>query len=204
MSETPSSEATRRSPLRTALKWGERIVLVVLLLFAVERLGPQLSAWTGIGPIEGSVPEYDVTLFDGSTLSSQDLRGKVVVLNVWATWCGPCRIEIPALQALHDDLGDEVVVLGLSTDIAPKGTVERWLEEREVDYPNGLLDGATRRALGGISHTPTTFVIGPDGVVHHKVLGLFAPPAMRASVRRLQRDAEAHADATSLSLTDLR
>ncbi|MEQ9569459.1 MAG: TlpA disulfide reductase family protein [Longimicrobiales bacterium] len=168
----------------------ERIVFVGLLLFVIHRLGPQLSAWTGIGPVEGSTPQYALTLFDGTRLTSADLRGKVVVLNVWATWCPPCRVEIPALQDLHERTADsgDVVVIGLATDVAGRRVVEPFLTEREVSYPNGLLDRDTRRALGGISHTPTTYVIGPDGVVHHKVLGFFAPPAMRAAVARLRSD----------------
>lgn len=172
-------------------RWAERIVFVALLLFVIHRLGPQLSAWTGIGPVEGSTPAYAVTLFDGTRLTSDDLRGKVVVMNVWATWCPPCRVEIPALQALHEETAPDgdVVVLGLATDVAGQRVVEPFLADRSVTYPNGLLDSGTRRALGGITHTPTTYVIGPDGVVHHKVLGFFAPPAMRAAVNRLRESA---------------
>ena len=157
---------------------------------ANHRLGPQLSAWTGIGPVEGSTPVFTATLLDGSTLSSEELRGKVVVLNVWATWCGPCRIEIPAFQGLHEDTAGEgdVVVLGLATDVEGARVVEPFLRERGVTYPNGLLDRETRRALGGITATPTTFVIGRDGVVRHRVLGLFAPPAMWAAVTRLRAE----------------
>ena len=163
-------------------------MFVGLVLFAMHRLGPQLSAWTGIGPIEGSTPEYSVTLFDGTALTSSDLKGKVVVLNVWATWCPPCRVEIPALQGLHErTVADgDVLVLGLATDVQGSRVVAPFLAERGVTYANGMLDRDTRRALGGISHTPTTFVIGPDGVVRHKVLGFFAPPAMRAAVERLR------------------
>jgi thiol-disulfide isomerase/thioredoxin len=202
MARTPDAHASedgptpegdpRPGPLRTAFTWLERALFLGLLLFALHRLGPQLSAWTGIGPIEGSTPEYAVTLFDGSRLTSEELRGKVVVLNVWATWCPPCRVEIPALQALHEDTRAEgdVVVLGLATDVQGAGIVSPFLEERGVSYANGMLDRETRRALGGISHTPTTFVIGPDGVVRHKVLGFFAPPAMRAAVRRLQPESD--------------
>lgn len=184
------AESPPRSPLRALLTWAERGVFVVLLLFVAHRLGPQLSALTGLGPIEGSTPDYSVELLDGTRLTSNDLLGKVVVLNVWATWCAPCRVEIPALQRLHEDdaAGEEVVVLGLATDVQGASIVEPFLAERGVDYPNGLLDRDTRRALGGISHTPTTFVIGPDGVVRHRVLGFFAPPAMRAAVNRA-RDA---------------
>lgn len=178
------------SPIRTVLRWVERVVFVGLLLFVAHRLGPQLSALTGLGPIEGSTPAYAATLFDGTVVRSEDLRGKVVVLNVWATWCPPCRVEIPALQRLHDDFEDDgdVVVLGLATDVHGASVVRPFLEERAVTYPNGMLDRDTRRALGGISHTPTTLVIGPDGVVRHRVLGFFAPPAMRASVSRLRAD----------------
>jgi thiol-disulfide isomerase/thioredoxin len=177
--------------MKTAFVWIERAVFVGLLLFVIHRLGPQLSALTGIGPIEGSSPEYTVTLFDGSQLTSAELRGKVVILNVWATWCPPCRVEIPALQSLHERTADDgdVVVLGLATDVQGRGVVAPFLDERGVTYANGMLDRQTRRALGGISHTPTTFVIGPDGVVRHKVLGFFAPPAMRAAVDRLRSEA---------------
>jgi thiol-disulfide isomerase/thioredoxin len=189
---SPSESTPPRSALRTAFVWLERAVFVGLVLFVIHRLGPQLSALTGLGPIEGSTPEYAVTLFDGSRLTSDDLRGKVVVLNVWATWCPPCRVEIPALQSLHErtEGAGDVVVLGLATDIQGRGVVAPFLAERGVTYANGMLDRETRRALGGISHTPTTFVIGPDGVVRHKVLGFFAPPAMRAAVNRL-REGEA-------------
>ncbi len=173
---------------RTVLRWTERIVFVVLVLFVVHRLGPQLSALTGLGPIEGSTPSFQATLFDGTVMGSHELRGKVVVLNVWATWCPPCRVEIPALQKLHEVYSDDadVVVLGLATDVQGSRVVEPFLRERGVTYANGLLDRDTRRALGGISHTPTTLVIGPDGVVRHRVLGFFAPPAMRAAVSRLR------------------
>ena len=182
-----TAEPEAPSPLRVLLIWAERAVFVALLLFVAHRLGPQLSALTGLGPIEGSQPEYSVALLDGTLLTSNDLLGKVVVLNVWATWCTPCRVEIPALQRLHEEdaAGAEVVVLGLATDVQGASVVEPFLTERGVSYPNGLLDRATRRALGGITHTPTTYVIGPDGVVRHKVLGFFAPPAMRAAVNRL-------------------
>ena len=186
------AESDPPSALRMLLTWAERGVFVVLLLFVVHRLGPQLSALTGLGPIEGSKPIYSVELFDGTRVTSDDLLGKVVILNVWATWCPPCRVEIPALQRLHEEhaSGEEVVVLGLATDVHGASVVQPFLTERGVSYRNGILDGTTRRALGGITHTPTTYVIGPDGVVRHKVLGFFAPPAMRAAVDRLREGPE--------------
>ena len=166
--------------------WAERVLFVALLGFVLVRLGPQLSAWTGIGPVEGSRPEYSFVALDGSAISSTALEGRVVVVNLWATWCPPCRIEIPALQRLHEDYaaGGDVVVVGLAGDVEGERAVRPFLEERGVSYANGLLTADLRRAFGGVSGFPTTLVIGPDGVVRHRVVGFFAPPAMRAAVER--------------------
>lgn len=159
-----------------------------LLAFVAIRLGPQLSAWTGIGPVEGSEPAYAFTTLDGTEITSDALRGKVVVVNLWATWCPPCRIEIPALQKLHDEYaGDgDVVVVGLAGDVEGARVVRPFLDERDVTYPVGLLTAELRRAFGGVQGFPTTLIIGPDGVVQHKVVGFFAPPAMRAAVGRVR------------------
>lgn len=166
--------------------WGERLLFAAVLLWIVHRLAPQLSALTGIGPSEGSVPEFAVTDLDGGRWSSENLRGQVMVVNFWATWCAPCRIEVPSLQALHEDYADRgVVVLGLSADVTGEDAVRRYLEERGVTYPVAMADGAVRRAFGGVNALPTTFVIDRRGVVRHRVVGLFASPALRAAVGRL-------------------
>lgn len=167
-----------------------------LLAFVAVRLGPQLSAWTGIGPVEGSHPTYAFTALDGSEIDSGALEGRVVVVNLWATWCPPCRIEIPALQRLHEEYAgdDDVVVLGLAGDVEGARIVRPFLEERGVTYPVGLLTNELRRAFGGVQGFPTTLVIGPDGVVRHKVVGFFAPPAMRAAVERAREPAAASGD----------
>jgi peroxiredoxin len=166
--------------------WVERLVTVALLAFVVVRLGPQLGALTGIGPEVGRAPEYAFRALDGTEVRSADLRGRVVVLNFWATWCGPCRLEMPSLQALHEDAAAEgVAVLGLSTDVGSVSAVEAFLSERGITYPVGSATAEHRRAFGGIPGIPTTFVIDRSGTVRHKVVGYFAPPAMRAAVRRL-------------------
>lgn len=172
-----------------AVRWAERIFWVVLVLFAIQRLGPQLSALTGIGPVLGSAPEFTLTTLDGRQVTSASLAGKVVVVNFWATWCTPCRIEIPSLQKLHERRADEgVVVLGIATDAQGSAVVAPYLAERGVSYPVGMATSELRRAFGGISALPTTFIIDRDGMIRHRVFGLFAPPAMSAGVRRLLRE----------------
>ncbi len=186
-----TEEGGRRRLLdHPAARWAERALLAAALVFVLVRLGPQLSAWTGIGPVVGDAPSWELRTLDGEILRSDDLDGRTVVVNFWATWCGPCRLEIPALQAVHEDFGEqEVVVVGISTDVAGEGAVREYLEERGVTYPVGMATSELRRAFGGITALPTTFIVDGDGVVQHRVLGLFAPPAMRAAVRRSVRRA---------------
>lgn len=174
------------SPWRVALRWGERLLWVGVLVFAAIRLGPQIGAWTGIGPSLGSVPDFELTLLDGRTLGPADLEGRVAVVNFWATWCPPCRIEIPALQALREDFSeDELAIVGISTDVAGAAEVRAFMAERGVTYDLAMADGGIRRAFGGVSALPTTFILDREGVVRHRVLGFFAPPAMKSAVRRL-------------------
>lgn len=171
---------------RTALLWGERLLLAGLLAFAAYRFAPQLGALTGIGPDLGRTPDFQLVTLDGDSVRSLDLRGEVVVLNFWATWCLPCRLEMPSLQSLHEDrAADGVRVLGLATDVGAEAPIRAFLKERDITYPVGRASNAQRRAFGGISGIPTTFVIDREGVVRHRVVGYFAPPALRAAVDRL-------------------
>ena len=166
--------------------WGERTLTVGLLAFVLYRLGPQLGALTGVGPDLGRAPDYAFVTLDGTSITSADLLGNVVVLNFWATWCGPCKLEMPALQSLHEDRAEEgVVVLGLSTDVGDAGKISEFLSERGITYQVGRASRAHRQAFGGIRGIPTTFLIDKAGVVRHRVVGYFAPPAMRVAVSRL-------------------
>jgi thiol-disulfide isomerase/thioredoxin len=177
---------TRTPRWKTALVWVERLVLTGLIAFAAYRFAPQVGALTGIGPTLGRAPDFSFVSFDGDTVSSAELRGEVVVLNFWATWCLPCRLEMPSLQNLHEDVGTEGVrVLGLATDVGSEQPIIDFLTERGISYPVGRASSVLRRAFGGIPGIPTTFIIDRDGVIRHRVVGYFAPPALRAAVSRL-------------------
>jgi len=196
MSPTPPEGDSGASPdaptpaWKRALLWVERIVTAGLLLFVAVRLAPQIGALVGFSPGEARDPTYTLVTLDGDTLTSSALRGSVVVVNFWATWCVPCRLEMPSLQKLHErHAGDDVQVLGFSVDVGGSDAVRAFLRERGITYPVGRATDADRRAFGGIAGIPSTFVIDRAGTVRHRVVGYFAPPALDAAVSRLLREA---------------
>jgi peroxiredoxin len=121
--------------------WVERVVMVGVLAFLFYRLGPQLRVLTGVGPNLGKAPDFTMVTLDGDTIHSADLLGDVVLVNFWAAWCGPCKLEMPSLQSAHEDLSaDGLRVLGLATDVGSAGNVEAYLRERGIDFPVGSRD----------------------------------------------------------------
>lgn len=111
--------------------------------------------------------------FDGEPATSiADYRGRLVVLNVWATWCPPCRKELPSLERLQAQLGDETfAVVGLSVD-NDADIAQEYLLERGITFPNFLdLQGRDAKRLLGIRIYPDTFIISPDGVLLRSLVG---------------------------------
>jgi len=164
-------------------------VTAALLVFVAVRLGPQLGALTGLAPEGPLAPSYTLVTLDGDTIRSADLTGKVVVVNFWASWCIPCRLEMPSLEKLHErHAGDDLVVLGFDTDVGNDTGVRAFLADRGVTYPVGRATTSQRAAFGGIPGIPTTFIVDRSGVIRHKVVGYFTPPALEAAVSRLLRE----------------
>jgi thiol-disulfide isomerase/thioredoxin len=118
------------------------------------------------------VPPFTVTDLDGRTLQSADWRGKVVMVNFWATWCPPCLAEIPDLVALQDKYRDRLVVVGISEDQAPIDFVKGFAADRKVNYPLVMTTPELRQRFTGIVALPTTFVLDPEGRLVKKHVGL--------------------------------
>ena len=168
--------------------WTERAVWVFVAVMVFQRFGPQLGAAVGVGSDLGTMPSFQVTTLDGEVIHSDDLRGKVVLVNFWATWCGPCRVEMPGFQRVFDDWEAEgFVLLGLTTDRVEESVVRAWLEERDLDYPVARSTAEIEQAFGGLRGLPTSFLVDRDGQIRNRVYGFFAPPALRLAVRNLVR-----------------
>lgn len=116
-------------------------------------------------PARAAVPAPDFTLpgVDGKPVALRAYRGKRVVLNFWATWCPPCREEIPDLAAFYRRYGDRVAVIGVTRD-DPR-TVARFVRRFGVNYPVALADFKTLLQYGGVRVVPTTFFIDRKGQV---------------------------------------
>jgi thiol-disulfide isomerase/thioredoxin len=118
------------------------------------------------------VADFAVTDLNGRTISSADLRGKVVLVNFWATWCPPCRAEIPDLIRLQDKYRDKLVVLGISEDEVPPDEVKAFVAEQKMNYPVAMTTPALAKIFRGVSALPTTFVIGREGKLEQRHVGM--------------------------------
>lgn len=156
-----------------------------VLGFAAWRIGPQAAAAIGAGGRREAAPEIAVTTLAGEPVSSADLRGRVVVVNFWASWCPPCRLETPGFERTWRARRDDgLVVLGLSTDTREEDA-RRFLAARGVTYPVAMAGRRETDSFGGIRGLPATFLIDRQGRVRYRVTGFFAEPALRLAVDRL-------------------
>jgi cytochrome c biogenesis protein CcmG/thiol:disulfide interchange protein DsbE len=130
-------------------------------------------------------PEFKLKDLAGRDVSLEASRGKVVLLNFWATWCGPCRAEIPELVALQNRYRDRLQIIGLVVDDDDEKEIRKVIESEGINYPVALANPETRFAYGGIAALPTVFVVNSDGRVVQKHVGLFNPALYEAEVRAL-------------------
>ncbi len=122
---------------------------------------------------------------DGRAVSLPELRGKVVLVNFWATWCGPCRAEIPDLMALRDRYPDELEVIGVSLDEGGPGVVRAFVDELEMNYPVVMTTAQIANHFPGVFALPTTFVLDPDGAVAQRHVGLVNPAVIEHEMKHL-------------------
>ncbi len=137
-------------------------------------------------PVLRKAPAWVLKDVDGREVKAGDYAGKVVVVDFWATWCPPCRKEIPEYVALQEKYRARgLVILGFSVDELPPADVKTFGKQFKVNYPLLMADGDTAEAFGGVEGLPTAFVIDRAGNIRHVKLGLANAAEFEALVASL-------------------
>jgi cytochrome c biogenesis protein CcmG/thiol:disulfide interchange protein DsbE len=139
-------------------------------LHMTRRSGTDHPAGMGFGT---PAPDFTLETLDGKSMSLSSLRGKAVLVNFWATWCGPCKIETPWLVELQKQYGEQgLQVVGVAMDDSGKDEISRFAQEMGMNYPVLMGKEAVGEAYGGVPALPESFFVGRDGKIVDKILGL--------------------------------
>jgi peroxiredoxin len=137
----------------------------------------------GKGKVGTAAPSFALPDLEGATVSSESLRGKVVILDFWATWCPPCREEVPhlvRLQSKYRDQGLEIV--GVSLDAGGVRDVAPFADEYDVNYTMLIGDESVAKAYDNVTFLPTTFLLDRQGKIGRKFVGYTAPEVFEQAV----------------------
>jgi thiol-disulfide isomerase/thioredoxin len=198
--EQPTAEVVEGRPTGRSL-W--LAMGAVALALGLIWLAPGIGHDDGVAP-DGTVTEYpgepddaqatgkparlDFTLKDmnGADVTLASFKGKIILLNFWATWCGPCKAEIPSLIELQDEYRDDLVVLGFSVD-DPVDKIKPYAAQYKINYP--LLVGKEREdvqdAFGPMFAIPVSVIIGRDGTIAKKHSGIATKAQIEREIKRL-------------------
>ena len=158
------------------------VIIVVVVAIAAMLIGGKYLAQRGErsgtitagGPKPGTAaPDFALQSLDGKTVHLSDFRGKAVLLNFWATWCEPCKLEMPWFAELQNQYGPQgLAVVGVAMDDAGPDKIAKFAKDVGVNYPVLLGKESVGDAYGGLEYLPTSFYIDRDGKVVQRVFGL--------------------------------
>ena len=144
------------------------VALCLLGIYAAGRRTAQKPKTTTSGNL---APDFTVTDINGKKLTLSDYRGKVVLLTFWATWCAPCRAEIPhfvEMQQKYGPQGFQIVGISMDDDVKP---VKAFYQEYKMNYPVAVGDDKLAESFGGVLGLPVSFIIDRDGRIVKKFIG---------------------------------
>jgi thiol-disulfide isomerase/thioredoxin len=164
------------------------MVVALMLVFGFNRARRSSQAAT-VGNAQmksGVAPDFALQSLDGKTIRLSDFRGKPVVLNFWATWCGPCKIEMPWFVDFQKEYGPTgLQFLGVAMDDASTKDIAEFAESMKVNYPILIGKDTVGDAYGGVQFLPETFFIDRDGKVVDKVFGLKGRGEIEDAIKKI-------------------
>ncbi len=173
------------------LSFRVRCWLPYLLVSLLSFLSPVLAASEENQPTIRFVrnpdpaPDFKLVGLDGKPVTLANSKGKVILLNFWATWCGPCRAEIPDLVGLQNKYKDRLQILGLVVDDDDQNAIKEFSEKFGVNYPVAIASDDIRMQYGGIVALPTSFLLDAEGRIVQKHEGLRDPVLYETEIRAL-------------------
>jgi thiol-disulfide isomerase/thioredoxin len=191
--QSPLTVLYRRRRARD-FRWHPRLpihlITLTLLFFLHPSLAfsePQQQSGNVIRFVRNpdAAPDFKLGALDGKPLTLAAAHGKVVLLNFWATWCGPCREEIPDLIALQTKYKNNLQIIGISVDDDDADVVKKVVDQTGINYPVAMASPEVRMQYGGIAALPTLFVLDTEGRVVQKHEGLRDPLLYEIEVRAL-------------------
>jgi thiol-disulfide isomerase/thioredoxin len=185
----PESSPPERPPARRSKLLAGAVLAVGLAvaLYFVNRywIAPAVRAQTKADTNHPPAPAFSLTDITGQPLKLSDYLGKVVVLDFWATWCGPCRIEIPGFIELQKRYAAQgFTMIGISMDQSTEPVVD-FYKEFQMNYPVAVGNDRLGELYGGMDGLPTTFVIGRDGRIYAKHMGATDPEIFETEIKEL-------------------
>lgn len=154
------------------------VILITLLTVAIvqamdkkaepEQLSQETANVKGL-TIGVKAPDFELKTLSGETVKLSDLKGKKVMLNFWATWCPPCKAEMPAMEKFHKEAGDEIVILAVNID--PHLDVKAFVDENAITFPIPLDEEDKVNETYQVLSIPTTYFIDSNGNIGNKYIG---------------------------------
>ncbi len=164
------------------------LVVVAIVAAAMLYFGFHMARRSGPPPAitkSGPAPDFTLQSLDGQSMRLSDLRGKAVLLNFWATWCSPCKIEMPWFIELQKQYGAQgLQIVGVAMDDSSKEDIAKFAKDMGVNYPVLLGKEAVGEAYGGVPALPESFFIGRDGKIVDKIIGLRGKADIEDSIKK--------------------
>ena len=164
-----------------------RIGLALLLVMALAPVSCGRAGEPSAPGVPAEIPDLSLPGLGGKQVRLQDFRGKILLVDFWATWCGPCKETIPDLVKLQErHRSNGLVVLGISLDVQGEEAVAAFAKQYRVNYTVLLGDDRTARAFGGIVGIPTSFVVDRQGRIVKRFVGVVDAAAYEDVIRNIQ------------------
>ena len=154
-----------------------KVIMLIVLTSGLIITGCSCGSEPQEARVGSQAPDFQLNNLDGHSISLSDLRGKPVFINFWATWCSPCRSEMPYIQEIYEEWsGKGLVVLAINIGESPS-QVEEFMESQNLSFPVLLDTGKNIAQKYNIQGIPTSFFVDKDGVVQEKIIGAFPSKA---------------------------